>query len=787
MHLAELKYYDETIFNLASYLLIAPERHPHVIQLDPQVALTYPELRQLHRYGQAMIATGLTEYSDELNKVIRRFQASVYSPAHQPENEVLDGTALMRLEGLMHVCPDDPTIQSGLGQLIQQRTKDHHYFIPNTQRTPEGCTLWAVRVLAAARRIYGEEGLLSTFELKRSLDVIFPELAHIRNIVRRHRDLSLALGLYYELTDRLEPYQEDYLFILVKESEKCENLWGVRRRSHVHILLNTMYRRYGAQRGYDDGVTMESMIETQEAAGVHLPVMLPGFQAVDGAGANKIRNPGNGSVGRKNVALMNGQRANTVLCNVITTTANVIEHLAPLTQVGEYDFLKTALEHSMELWWNQLAGKDAPHLLRDVFPDDVDYIDVLCKTITAARAYSGVTVKERTFLKDLRHRAERFRGDTQAENIQTVLRSWIDINVGKPQRLELGMSGSTVVRIRPEIIVPTAGRLPQSNISLIVKYGPTEDIKREKQNYHNIPSEIQNCFVRIPDKDYPIGDRTFLVMEDLAHFSTVYEMVESETLLDLTPDYIARKLHKFLEKVHRGGGRAIQVATPKHLRDLYITPMLQDIERLTRMSEYIQRKIRVNADTQEHFATIEQVGDMIEELSTGGRIALFDGFPLGFMHGDLHTRNIMVSKRGHGEKRNLHFRLIDLEKMQVQGDVAIDAGQLIVDLDLLHHNIQHTNQNPLLQHLRELRDIMRKTYPMFAKMRRDTHFDARFDLARSRAYIRVTKSRFKLAQHYLDTYRMREATQIVMDSLGMMESAKHYLRQVDMHMAAKQV
>lgn len=781
MSLTELLHYDETVFNLASYLLVAPERHRQVIKVDPDAALSYSELRQLHHYSQALMATGLPRYSEEFDLVVRRFQASLPFSDYRPDDDVLDSTALMRLEGLMHVCPDDPDIKKGLRQLIEQRTNDYHFYIARTSRTQIGCTLWAVRVLTAARRIYGETGLLSDVELRRSLIVIFPQLAHIQNMIRRHRDLSLALGLYFELAGRLEPIHEAYLYTLVRESEKSDNLWGVRRRAHVHGLLNLIYRhrRYNAhhhQRAYDDPRDKASMIETQEAD-TYQPALLPGFQALDGR--NKRRSAQN----RKNVGMMKGQRANVMLSNVIITTCHVIKNLAPLTKADKYDFLEIALKHSMELWWNQLAGKDATYLLREVFTDDANYIDVLCNTVTAAHAYSGVTLKERSFLKDLRNRAERFKGDNQTENIQAVLRSWLNIKVGEPQSLELGMSGSTVVRIRPEIIMPTVGKLSPSDMSLIVKYGSTDDINREKRNYLSIPHEIQSCFVRIPDKDYPIGDRTFLVMEDLDHFSTIYEMVESEAVLKLPVDYIVRKFLNFMEKVHRGNGAAAQYATPKHLRDLYIAPMLQDIEKLSQMSEYIQHKIPVNAETRTHFATIEMVGDMIDDLSAGGRIAAFERFPLALMHGDLHTRNIMAR---YSEKGKLQFRLIDLEKLQTEGDVAIDAGQLIVDLDLLHHNIQRSNLYPLLQHLQELRHKIGKAYPEFAKARKDTSFDTRFELASSRAYIRVIKSRFKTAQHYLDTYRIEEATQIVMDSLAMIESARHHLQQVYDYLDARQ-
>jgi tetratricopeptide (TPR) repeat protein len=52
---------------------------------------------------------------------------------------------------------------------------------------------------------------------------------------------------------------------------------------------------------------------------------------------------------------------------------------------------------------------------------------------------------------------------------------------------------------------------------------------------------------------------------------------------------------------------------------------------------------------------------------------------LTLMHGDLNLRNIMI---GLEEDDSVNLKLIDIDKLTLDGDYAYDVGELIVDLDI---------------------------------------------------------------------------------------------------------
>src|SRR5690606_28976680 len=116
----------------------------------------------------------------------------------------------------------------------------------------------------------------------------------------------------------------------------------------------------------------------------------------------------------------------------------------------------------------------------------------------------------------------------------------------------------------------------------------------------------------------------------------------------------------------------------------------------------------------------EHIGELIR------RHGEIRDFPAAHMHGDLHMRNVMI--RGaetamHGTPGSgLTFKLIDLEYLEADGDAAFDAGQLLVDIELVsREERKYDSKDQLLR----LRDTLEATYRDFAAKRDDPTFSIR--------------------------------------------------------------
>src|SRR5690606_28045217 len=116
--------------------------------------------------------------------------------------------------------------------------------------------------------------------------------------------------------------------------------------------------------------------------------------------------------------------------------------------------------------------------------------------------------------------------------------------------------------------------------------------------------------------------------------------------------------------------------------------------------------------------------------------------PLSYMHGDLHSRNIMIRPQAHngsGRHDDFDFKLIDLESLRADGDAAHDAGQLLVDLNLLHLTGKPNLARPIYGKLEIMQEELLQAYLNFGRERRDEHFEIRLSLARARALLRIAK------------------------------------------------
>jgi len=724
MNTRKLDQLEDTINSLIGYLLYAPVNHAKQILGEPQVysdqAPPARKIRLTQHYTAALLAYGFPTTVRELQWAAEWFASPFTS------SNVLDELEMTRLEGLLNLRPDDAGVTARLKQLLRQRSGTYFEIERDDSqgnRDPVFDTLWALKLLLLAR----EKGVLrraiSDREIGKMLTGVIPNCT-------LDKDMALALRLVYQHSNHLDAEHTESLIGLARRSAEYGNLWGIdtaHRWERARPLVESM----------QSGQLSPHLVEKQ---------------------VNMFR-------------------------NIILNTCYVVENLSPLAHVHEE--VEDAMRASMGLWWRQFRGEKAPVVLRAFFPEEYDYLLILCRTVVAVNAFAGVPLAAQSWQKPLREMAkQRFGSDKAAElnDLRQALRRWIGIELDRERvdELKLGLSEANVVRIHPRLFDPTddKGKNLLTTESLIVKSGPIDAIEKERRHFRQIPAAVRQYFVRVPDQTAYIKQRrrAFVIMEDLNDFYTLYEVFE--TLLKPNRPRLIPALGEFLLTVHRSDGKAQGIASNNHLRELYMLPMLQHLEFIANQVQKSRNLVNGRFDA---FDALEQkLDDLLGDIMRQQR--KLERFPLALMHGDLHSRNVMIRiVQDEGVARrdaDLQFRLIDLENMRLDGDAAHDAGQLLVDLTLLPTNARGTPHRSVLEKLQTMRDALEQDYLEFARERGDDSFAIRLELARARAYIRIAKGRTKRS---VASHRERELQQAAGELIvvaNLVESAGYHLENV---------
>lgn len=717
-HLAEL---EETMTSIAAYLLVAHHRHPKFILGKPEdhviEARSNIRTRVTQHYTAALLAYGFTADTPELQWATEWFA----TPFPKNDRDVIDVLEMTRLEGLLNLRPDESSVMPRIHQLIKQKN-DHYFEIDRADEqetpTPIFDTLWALKVLMLARRQGLMDGLITTAEMKSALN-------RITDIAVYDKDIALALRLQYELSGKLTRAQEEILKRLLKRSEQYGYVWGIHRQD-----------------------MWERIRDIAEA--MHNRQLTP------------------------NIIDHQGDAFREMILNM----CYVIENLAPLGDA--YPEVIRVLEHSLNLWWRQFLGDNAPANIRTLFTKEYDYLMVMCRTLVAVGSYVGEPLSAICWLPSLRKMSQSFGNHEweEAENIKRALRQWIDVELTEHLELKLGLSEANVVRIKPAVYNPMdENKDDLLRTSLIVKYGPVEEIDSERRNYSRLPGRIRQNFVSIPTASYTDTERqlAFVIMQDLNHYQTLYEIYDR--LLKPDNPRLGGLLSEFLVNMHHGDGEQPAYSTHNHLREVYLLPMLQHLNFL---AAHMQNRDIYTEEQITRFNYSEaHLGQLIAGIMQYQQ--QIHRFPLAYMHGDLHSRNIMIrshQKQGGARRAEYDFKLIDLESMRSDGDTAHDAGQLIVDLNLLNIPGKKSLHRSVYVKLAEMQHELAQAYLNFAAERGDESFVLRLELGKARALLRIAKGRAKRNEKHLQRREYQQALAAVTEILNLTEESVDRLREV---------
>lgn len=705
---------EQTLGDLVLDLLRAPRSFPELVRSDPldQRGEVSPNaVRVTQHYVAALLAYGFDVSHEELQETTLWF-ATEFPSAHKAR---VDSVEMTRLEALLLLDAPEDDILPRLEQLARQRTIDGEHFVIEG-RGGDFDTLWTLKVMHLA----DQRGILNGLADREQLRHLAGRLVSGTLL---EKDLALALRLRYDLA-------------------------GTLRQGHLHNL--------------------EKLLSIAERSGGMWGLDLDMLWIIDFMRQQK---------------LTAGDFANhrDVLRDMILSTCYVIENLMPLAPI--YPELEAPIRQAMELWWSVFHGKNCVTTLHALFPMPYDYLMILSRTLVAVRAYLGKPLIQWGAAHVHRRLAEHDLVMTEPpdrESIKQALRNWLRVDLeGAPERLRLGLSDTDIVRVKPRVWNPMLseedGRIPIPYAeSVVVKFGPAVDVDRERENYQRLPASIQPCFAQLPRPSHiDEHGRAFLILQDLNRYLTLEEFMRR---VPQARPFVNAELGPFLIWMHTGQMRQPRPAPYGLLWELYLLPMQSHIGRVF---GYIQDNslledatVQRKAEELKH-TLLNMMGDLVRH-----QLAL-EGFPMAYMHGDLHSRNIMVRKlrtRERGmETAELDFKLIDLEKFRLEGDAALDAGELIADLVLAQSSLKGASDR---RPLAELIEAVEGAYTTFAGERGDQTFSIRQQLAQARALIRVAKGRTKFGEASLRESRRAPAISVAFESLDLAQEAAVHMQAV---------
>jgi len=706
----ELPDLEQTVGDLVLDLLRARAEHPELVlspPLDARGEVSSNAVRVTQHYTVALLAYGFSPEQAELREAADWFATPFPSELHRR----IDPVEMNRLEGLLGLRPESAYVLPRLEQLAKQRMADDYFDIGGA---PAFDTLWAIKVMAQAH----ETGVLNGIMPE---DGLREWAARMVEVNHRDKDLALALRLRYELKSKLTAAQQKkYVEKLIGIAQQSGGFWGLPQ--DMLALGETL------QRGQ---IMPEQIADHRE-----------------------------------------------IFREMILSTCYVIENMMPLVTV--YPQVEPVLRRAMELWWNVFNGGSAVNTLRLLFPNPYDYLLIVCRTLVSVRAYVGHPLINWVSLyihRKLALQQQRPVEPPDTESIRKALKNWIRVDLERPpEALRLGMSESNVARIYPFIANPMQSdddsfkiNIPNAD-SLVVKYGPVEEIDLERENYARLPSSIRDCFVNIPQPSYIDEQRrrAFVIMADLNRYRTLSDALNTVPQIH---EALVHELGGFLIRVHTGDGHSRRYVQESLLLQLYLLPMQQHVRRV--FSYMLENKLLDSEEKVQYANQLQR--DMLDRIGilVAHQLEL-EHFPIACMHGDLHSRNIMVRrmKRRREGEGEVDFKLIDLEKFRRAGDAAMDAGELLVDLEILRAT---RNNDPARDPHAALIRAVEQIYGAFAAEREDKTFGLRVKLAQARSLMRIAKGRTKQGELSLKESRKGPAIRVAFDSLDDATQALVYL------------
>lgn len=280
------------------------------------------------------------------------------------------------------------------------------------------------------------------------------------------------------------------------------------------------------------------------------------------------------------------------------------------------------------------------------------------------------------------HLAEKRRNQA----FEDVIRQMLHIDIRKAEPLTGGITEAEVFRVHFDLRLSTLNQngrgQPVQIAPIVIKSGAQEKLLASIERYRKLPAVVKPLFARHSDTLRVLDNNSsamgYLVLEDLTEeYKTLRACIDDSDRWRRT----AKQKSELIEAVDTAAQTLFEMyeATAQPTSDAFHLARLY----MGRIEHFL-----LVASQREHFPLLKTWYDRCEHDGVrypsishyltliGKQRAQFRLAWTMLIHGDCHTRNIMldnVERRG---------KLIDLDKLDYEGDYVLDFAQLIEDVAL---------------------------------------------------------------------------------------------------------
>lgn len=275
---------------------------------------------------------------------------------------------------------------------------------------------------------------------------------------------------------------------------------------------------------------------------------------------------------------------------------------------------------------------------------------------------------------------ERHAQEQQLAEFVQVIQQSIHIQLAPPQRITGTRAQVEVYRLRFGLQTEATDEndrpftVPRETLRLIVKKGAPTSLQRAMERYRALPEKLQQLFARHVAEPRTPG---YLLMQDLADMSPLSEcltelerpslMLDEREQLATTA---AQSVGRILQALHQHDRRP--VIASYQFESHYITPITTCLERLCQpkafpeLKQWLEGTLLINELAHKKFDTyLTQLRRHETQLRPPR---------LGYVHGDCHSRNLMLTRD------YARAKFVDIDTLTNAEDYILDYGLLLEDV-----------------------------------------------------------------------------------------------------------
>lgn len=235
------------------------------------------------------------------------------------------------------------------------------------------------------------------------------------------------------------------------------------------------------------------------------------------------------------------------------------------------------------------------------------------------------------------------------ESIRIQVLSW--------HRLTGGVSEAEVYRVFARIAYPRT-RFPRKYKKIVIKFSDQRLFKIERKKFKSLPRELKKYFAKFDVPRQQVDGWSFLIMPYLEDFDTLEKILfREESIVQI--EELTSSLFENLAKLQFSAGGLNRNFPRLIAHRLYFSSIensfLKVLDIWRKLQEEVSLAIKV-------FKKLSKKAEDFEPPFTTR------------MHGDCHSRNIMINLK------NMSMKFIDIDALEVKGDYILDFGELTGDL-----------------------------------------------------------------------------------------------------------